>query len=352
MNINPIDITKLESELRSVYLYNTSCKNHEDKIVPALWGPPGIGKTEVVKQVTSAIGTEVSLPYMTRVLGLASLSPVDVGGFPYERDGYAYQAKPFYFPREDEYVNVFLDEINTAPQINQVAAYQLTLNFSIQHHVMPMQTLVTVAGNRAKDKGATHAMPKPLENRLTHYEVKTSSSSFLSYASKKQFHPDVIGFIAFSPGSLQKEKVEPEERAFPTPRSWGKVSLLLNAGIGTRANISGTIGLGEYTKFAAYVKMKGELPDIEEILNTGMLDTIPQKRDLQYTLIMSMASRLVNKYSSERAENFFKVYSQGEFSRDLKVVAVRYLEGSDKGKLIINNPRLQPYVMEALNGKV
>jgi len=351
-NVNPLDISKLEKELEAIYTYNSSCKRHEDKIVPALWGPPGIGKTEVVKQVTRKVGAKLGLPYRTQVLGLASLSPVDVGGFPYERDGYAYQAKPFYFPQEDEYANVFLDEINTAPQINQVAAYQLTLNFGIQHHVMPLPTWVTVAGNRAKDKGATHTMPKPLENRLTHYEVRTSATSWLSYAASAGYHPDVIGFIAYSNGSLQNETPQPEERAFATPRSWEKVSLMLNAGIGTRANISGTIGLGEYTKLAAYVKLKDSLPNLDEVLNTGRVDNIPRDRDKQYAFLMGLASRLVSTYKEDRAENFFKVYSIDLFNRDLKVVVLRYLQGSEKGAIISNNPKFQPYIREALYEKV
>ena len=91
-DINPIDIDKMYEELVSIYRYNLSCRRHEDKIVPALWGPAGIGKTEVVKQAAS------SIDFKTQVLGLSSLNPVDVGGFPYRDGEKASQAKPFYFP--------------------------------------------------------------------------------------------------------------------------------------------------------------------------------------------------------------------------------------------------------------
>ena len=94
-----------------------------------LWGPPGIGKSDLVEGITDELNG-----YMID-LRLSQMEPTDLRGIPfYNRDtGLMEWAPPIDLPTEEfakQYpiVVLFIDEMNAAPASVQAAAYQLILN--------------------------------------------------------------------------------------------------------------------------------------------------------------------------------------------------------------------------------
>ena len=94
-----------------------------------LWGPPGIGKSELVADITQDLGG-----YMID-LRLGQMEPTDIRGIPfYNKDsGKMDWAEPVDLPTEEfasQYpiVVLFMDEMNSAAPSVQAAAYQLILN--------------------------------------------------------------------------------------------------------------------------------------------------------------------------------------------------------------------------------
>ncbi len=93
-----------------------------------LWGPPGIGKSELVAELTEEMGG-----YMID-LRLGQMEPTDIRGIPYynKDKGVMDWAPPVELPDEataSQYpiVVLFLDELNSAAPSVQSAAYQLIL---------------------------------------------------------------------------------------------------------------------------------------------------------------------------------------------------------------------------------
>ena len=91
-----------------------------------LWGPPGIGKSEVVAEVTEELGGHMI------DLRMAQMEPTDIRGIPYfNRDINKMDwAAPVDLPDEElasQYpiVVLFLDEMNSASPAVQAAGYQL-----------------------------------------------------------------------------------------------------------------------------------------------------------------------------------------------------------------------------------
>ena len=134
-----------------------------------LWGPPGIGKSDLVKQIGEDAGREVI------DVRLALWEPTDIKGIPYynAEQGKMVWAPPAELPTDPESTAViFLDELNSAPPAVQAAAYQLILNRKVGTYVLPKGVDIVAAGNREGDRGVTYRMPAPLANRFVHLEMK------------------------------------------------------------------------------------------------------------------------------------------------------------------------------------
>ena len=134
-----------------------------------LWGPPGIGKSELVESITNELG---GVMYDLR---LGQMEPTDIRGIPFynKEIGKMDWAAPVDLPDADtasQYpvVVLFLDEMNSAAPSVQSAAYQLILNRRIGKYMLPDNVVMVAAGNRESDKGVTYRMPTPLSNRFVH----------------------------------------------------------------------------------------------------------------------------------------------------------------------------------------
>ena len=117
-----------------------------------LWGPPGIGKSELVAQIGADAGREVI------DIRLALWEPTDIKGIPYynAEQGKMVWAPPAELPTDPESTAIiFIDELNSAPPAVQAAAYQLVLNRRVGTYVLPKGVDIVAAGNRDGDRGVT-----------------------------------------------------------------------------------------------------------------------------------------------------------------------------------------------------
>ncbi len=121
-----------------------------------LWGPPGIGKSELVESITEEMGGVMI------DLRLGQMDPTDIRGIPfYNKDlGLMDWAPPIDLPSEEmaakhPVVVLFFDEMNSAAPSVQAAAYQLILNRRVGKYKLPDNVVMIAAGNREGDKGIT-----------------------------------------------------------------------------------------------------------------------------------------------------------------------------------------------------
>ena len=155
-----------------------------------LWGAPGIGKSDIVKQIAEETGREVI------DVRLSLWEPTDIKGIPFfNPESRTMQwAAPAELPSDpDSTAVLFLDELNSAAPATQAAAYQLILNGRIGTYVLPKGVSLVAAGNRESDKGVTYRMPAPLANRFLHLELKTNFDDWQEWAVKNKvdFQPNL-----------------------------------------------------------------------------------------------------------------------------------------------------------------
>jgi len=300
-----------------------------------LWGPPGIGKSELVADITTELGGVMI------DLRLGQMEPTDIRGIPfYNKDnGKMDWAAPIDLPTEEyaaEYpiVVLFLDEMNSSAPSVQAAAYQLILNRRIGKYHLPKNVVLVAAGNRESDKGVTYRMPTPLANRFIHQEMKCDFVSWQEWAVNKNIHKDVVGYLSFAKQDLYDFDAKSASRAFATPRSWTFVSELLEDEDGdddTIMNlIAGTVGEGLAVKFMAHRKIAGKMPKPEDILSGKEKELNVKEVSAMYSLVISMCYELKgaierkvsDKQFHEMADNFF-AYMMKNFETELVVMGAR-----------------------------
>jgi hypothetical protein len=300
-----------------------------------LWGPPGIGKSELVADLAEELGGHMI------DLRLGQMEPTDIRGIPfYNKDlGKMDWAPPVELPDEElasQYpvVVLFLDEMNSAAPSVQSAAYQLILNRRVGKYRLPDNVVMVAAGNRESDKGVTYRMPTPLANRFLHQEMKVDFASYQEWAVKNNIHKDVVGYLSFSKQDLQDFDAKSASRAFATPRTWTFVSELLQDDDGdddTLMNlIAGTIGEGLAVKFMAHRKIAGRMPRPEDILSGKEKELNVKEVSAMYSLVISMCYELKgaierkvsDKQFHDMADNFF-AYMMKNFETELVVMGAR-----------------------------
>ena len=299
-----------------------------------LWGPPGIGKSELVEGIARELGG------LMIDLRLGQMEPTDIRGIPfYNKDiGKMDWAPPVELPDEEmskDYpiVILFLDELNSAAPSVQSAAYQLILNRRIGKYKLPDNVVMVAAGNRESDKGVTYRMPTPLANRFIHQEMKVDFASWQEWAVNNRVHKDVVGYLSFAKQDLYDFDAKSASRAFATPRSWTFVSQLLDEGDDddTIMNlIAGTVGEGLAVKFMAHKKVASRMPNPTDILNGKVKDLNVKEVSAMYSLVISMCyelkgaveNKVEDKKFHEMADNFLG-YMMKNFETELTVMGAR-----------------------------
>jgi hypothetical protein len=294
-----------------------------------LWGPPGIGKSDIVKQIGEDAGREVI------DVRLALWEPTDIKGIPYynAEKGAMVWAPPAELPTDPESTAViFLDELNSAPPAVQAAAYQLILNRKVGTYSLPKGVDIVAAGNREGDRGVTYRMPAPLANRFIHLEAKVDFDDFQEWAVMNAVHPEVVGYVGFAKQDLYDFDPKSPSKAFATPRSWVFVSDLLkddDTDIDTLHNlIAGAVGDGLAVKFMAHRKIAGRLPKAEDILSGKVKDLQIKEVSAMYSLTVSLcyelkdAAEKKSKTFDSQADNFFR-YMMDNFPTELVVMGAK-----------------------------
>ena len=301
-----------------------------------LWGPPGIGKSDVVAEIAQELGGLVI------DLRMAQMEPTDIRGIPFFNKDINKMdwAAPVDLPDEElakQYpvVVLFLDEMNSAPPAVQAAGYQLILNRRVGKYRLPDNVVIVAAGNRDSDKGVTYRMPMPLANRFIHLEMRPDFTSWQSWAVNKGIHKDVVGYLSFAKNDLYDFDAKSSSRAFATPRSWCFVSDLLHdedMDTDTQFNlVAGAVGEGLAVKFAAHRKISGRMPEPSDILSGKVKDLAVKEISAMYALTIAMCYELkdaiVNKKVKsaefhDMAQNFFD-YMMQNFETELVVMGAK-----------------------------
>jgi hypothetical protein len=242
-----------------------------------LWGPPGIGKSSIVKKVATDNDLELT------DLRISQLAPTDIRGLPYIENGQARFAPPSFLPTEGKGI-LFVDEFNMASPSMMSIAQQLILDRQVGDYVVPEGWFIVAAGNRAEDRAAVSQMPAPVANRFIHFNVESDLISWKEYAIKCGVNEQIISFLNFRPQLLFS--FNKNATAWPSPRSWDFANTLLDIDL----EVDSAVGEGAAAEFYAYQSIYSRLPDVDAILNGEMVE-VPKEPSLMYAVCGALVSR-------------------------------------------------------------
>lgn len=278
-----------------------------------LWGPPGIGKSGIVKQLAGDLG----IGFID--LRLILLSPIDLKGMPaLDREN---QKAVWYMPdflpyeeRDGKKGVLFLDELPNSPPAVQSAALQLVLDRALGSYRLPAGWSIIAAGNRGVDRAGTYALNSSLANRFVHLslacdlppmempaqDIQADVEDWKIWAYKNDIHPYIISFLNFRPNLLWQAT---SQVAYATPRSWEMVHKIIIAYKGKVKEayhcIAGAVGSGPAAEFAGFVEVVDELPDVSQIVK-GKSVCVPDKPDTVYAVIGALINHLTRNPQNGR----------------------------------------------------
>lgn len=120
----------------------------------------------------------------------------------------------------DKYHIVFLDEITNALPSIQGIAFNIVLDREVNGiWQLPENARVVAAGNDMKDSLAANQLAEPLFNRFAHVYIKTTTESWLKWASEHNIHPAIYTYIAYKNGETLRSKYD-GEKPNADPRKW------------------------------------------------------------------------------------------------------------------------------------
>lgn len=251
-----------------------------------IWGPPGVGKSSVVRKVADARKLQLL------DIRASLLDPTDLRGIPTVSGDKARWCPPSFLPHDPDSEGIlFFDELNSAPPLVQASLYQLTLDRRVGEYVLPEKWRILAAGNRAEDSSITFRMPAALSNRFVHLDYEVDFDDWRKWAVDSDIHPLVLGFLSTRQELLFN--MEKAEKGFPTPRSWEMVSDLLRSfGVAKDAQdiLVGTVGEGASIEFIAYCEKALSEEAILAILADPNNAKLPANLGDQYALISYVTS--------------------------------------------------------------
>jgi hypothetical protein len=263
-----------------------------DRKVPMfVWGPPGIGKSSIVKQIAK----EKELEYID--LRLSLLDPTDLRGIPFfdAKNDKAVWAPASFLPTDENSSGIlFLDELNTAAPMVQASAYQLILDRKVGEYTLPDGWAIVAAGNRESDRGVVFRMAAPLANRFIHLDMESNVEDWKAWAITSGLKNSIIAFISYRPDALFTFGANAEAKAFATPRTWEYVNEILESEPEDDlllAMLSGAIGEELAASFLGFLLVEKSLPDIEAIL-AGESKEVPEETSALHILSTALTMRI------------------------------------------------------------
>ncbi len=199
-----------------------------------LEGPPGIGKTEIVKQIAEELGigfVSFSITHHTRnsMIGLPVIENLDNGS---KYTEYTMSEIIAAVMREKEKGAkegiLLLDEFNCASEtiMPVMLAFLQTRNIGLYR--LPDEWAIVLCGNPSEFNDSAKRFSAAITDRVRRLDIVPDTKCFLDYAEKKEYHPLILKYLELFPENLYRVKNDRSNFETVTARGWENLSHTIN----------------------------------------------------------------------------------------------------------------------------
>ena len=307
-----------------------------------LWGPPGVGKSQIVAQIAK------HHKILMIDIRLSQMEPSDLRGIPFRTGDTVDWAVPAMLPDTERHGDrgvLFLDEITSAAPTVSTAAYQLILDRRLGHYRVPDGWAIFAAGNRQGDRGVTYVMPAPLANRFSHFEVDVHPDDWTRWAYAHGVDARIIGFLRLRPELLFDFDAAHNPIAFPSPRSWEFAHRALckfeSQPDVLCESLQACVGPSAGVQLHAFIEQAAELPDLDALL-AGKEVLVPDSIDLQYAVAAALVGRALRADDCRTVLGPILHYAGRLPQREIGVMLVCDLQ-RNLGEPVFEAPEFKPW---------
>ena len=241
----------------------------ESGVAVFLHGPSSEGKSARVKQIDPNC----------EIIYLRNATPDSLNGKSVynQSTGEMIDIKPSWLKKIEEKCTrepdklhiVFFDEITNALPSIQGIAFNIVLDREVNGiWKLPNNARIVAAGNDMKDSLAANQLAEPLFNRFAHVYIKTTTESWLKWASENNIHPAIYAYIAFKGEKALRSEYN-GEKPNADPRKWEMASKMLYA-TGNPEMLRSLVGEDITREFVAFCNQK--VITLEDVLNDNYTD--------------------------------------------------------------------------------
>ena len=196
---------------------------------------------------------------------------------------------------------LFFDEITNALPSIQGIAFNIVLDKEVNGNwKLPENARIVAAGNDMKDSLAANQLAEPLFNRFAHVYIKTTTESWLKWASEHNIHPAIYSYIAYKNGETLRSKYD-GEKPNADPRKWEMASKILYA-TGSPEMLRALVGEDITREFIEFCKQ--EVITLEDVINENYTDKNVESLNTAQRYATTMGLSQVDEANLEIVRNF------------------------------------------------
>lgn len=256
-------------------------------------GSPGLGKTQIIKQIADDLGVGF------KVIHAPLKQPEDMGMpvISAKRDSVKFVVPSEDFPMvgtDCPERGIFLiDELPQAENSIQKILANMLQEREIHGQMLKPGWLIVATGNRAKDRAGANRVLSHLMNRMTMIEFEPHLDDWCEwYMAQPNCSFEGLSFIRFRPNLLSD--FDPNRDVNPTPRAWVEGVFPSLGTVPREAEMEtfkGDVGEGAAAEFAGFLQIYRALPDPDVIIRNPAKSEVPRDSQVLYALAGALAQR-------------------------------------------------------------